>query len=429
MTQVAVLAALVVAYAAVARRLDRWSVTPAIVFTAAGALLGPSGLGALTLEVDAEAAKLLAEGALAILLFADATTVSPRGAERDSALTGRLLLGGLPLTVVAGTLAGILLLGGLSLAEAALLAAVLAPTDAALGMAVFTNRAVPARVRRVLNVESGLNDGLATPVVTLLIALTLTEVATPGTEWVLDALSEMAIGAGLGAAVGAVGGLLLARAAGAGWGSPGSLAIGVLALGALAFAGPVAAGGNGFVAAFTAGLVFRAATRDALKERVEYAETTGQVLAMLVWAVFGALFAGAAIGGGLALAPIAYAVLSLTLVRMVPVALALTGCGLQRSTVAFMGWFGPRGLASVVFTLLILIEVADAGAEVPSDLVLAATWTIMLSVLAHGLTAGWLGRRYGAAIDRRGPGLPETEGPEPAPRRRVPGQAAAVPES
>ena len=313
------------------------------------------------------------------------------------------------------------MLAGLSWTEAALLGAILAPTDAALGMAVFTNRAVPARVRRVLNIESGLNDGIATPVVTFLIAVVVTETVSSEGGAIADALQEMGIGALCGVAAGAVGGLVLLLAVRRGWASPTSLQIGVLGLAGLAYAGAVAGGGNGFVAAFLAGLVFRAVTGGALKERVEYTETTGQVLTVLVWTIFGALIAAPAITDGLEARPIVYAVLSLTVVRGLAVAVALIGQRLQWATVLFMGWFGPRGLASVVFTLLLLIEVEAVGGVVPHDLELAAAWTILLSVVAHGLSAKVLGRRYGAAIGRLGPGLPESEGPEPPARRRVPG--------
>ncbi len=424
-TEVAIVAALIVAYAAVARRLDAWSVTPAIAFVAAGAVLGPTGLDALPLSVNAESTKTLAELALAVLLFGDATTVDPRGAEHDSALTGRLLLVGLPLTMLIGAAVGGLVLGGVSWAEAALLGAILAPTDAALGMAVFTNRAVPVRVRRVLNVESGLNDGIATPVVTFLIAAVVSETAGSAGDAVSEALRAMGIGALAGVAAGAVGAVVLVVASRRGWASPASLQIGVLGVALLAYAGSVAADGNGFVAAFLAGLAFRAVSRGALADRVEYTETTGQTLTILVWTIFGALFAAPVLTDGVNPRPIAYAVLSLTAVRGVAVAIALAGARLQPATVAFMGWFGPRGLASVVFTLLLLIEVEAAGGDVPTDLVHAATWTILLSVVAHGLTAGALGRRYGASIARLGPGLPETEGPEPPGRRRVPGQDLA----
>jgi sodium/hydrogen antiporter len=422
-TEVAILAGLIVAYAAIARRLDAWSVTPAIVFVAAGAVLGPTGFDVLHLSVGAESTKALAEVALAVLLFGDATTIDPRGAEQDAPLTARLLLIGLPLTILIGAVVGGLVLAGVSWTEAALLGAILAPTDAALGMAVFTNRAVPARVRRVLNVESGLNDGIAAPVVTFLVAAVVLETVSSEGGAIADALKEMGIGALCGLGVGALGGLALLLAARRGWASPTSLQIGVLGLAGLGYAAAVAAEGNGFVAAFLAGLVFRAVTRGALKERVEYTEITGQVLTIFVWTIFGALIAAPAITDGLEARPIAYAVLSLTVVRGLAVAVALAGRRLQPATVLFMGWFGPRGLASVVFTLLLLIEIEAVGGVLPRGLELAAAWTILLSVVAHGLSAKALGRRYGAAIERLGPGLPETEGPEPPARRRVPGQA------
>lgn len=427
MTEAAVLALLVVVYAAVARRLDAWSVTPAIAFVAAGAVLGPSGADVLHLAIGTESTKLLAEVALAVLLFGDATTVDPRGAEHDSPLIARMLLIGLPLTVAAGTLAGAAVLDGPGWTEVALLAAILAPTDAALGMAVFTNRAVPVRVRRVLNVESGLNDGIATPVVAFLIAAVVSETGPSGDDAVVDALREMGLGAAMGVATGVVGALLLVFALRRVWASPTSLEIGVLGLAAFAYAGALAVEGNGFVAAFTAGLAFRAASRNRLHAHVGYTETTGQVLTLVVWTIFGALLAAPVITDGTGPRPLVYAVLSLTAIRMIPVALALTGAGLHRSTVAFMGWFGPRGMASVVFTLLLLIEVEAAGAEVPGELVEAAAWTILLSVVLHGLTAGSLGRRYGAFIRGLGPGRPESEGPEPRTRQRVPGQETAAP--
>jgi NhaP-type Na+/H+ or K+/H+ antiporter len=197
----------------------------------------------------------------------------------------------------------------------------------------------------------------------------------------------------------------------------------VLALALLAYAGAHAVGGNGFVAAVLGGLALGAVTRGALREQLEFTETTGQVLTMAVWTLFGALLAAPAILDGLEWRPVVYAVLSLTVVRMLPVALGLVGVGLRRETVLFMGWFGPRGLASVVFTLLAVITLEGHGDAVHT-VALAASWTVLLSVVAHGLTAGPFGRRYGERIRRAGPAAAEMQDvPEPRERQRVLGQS------
>jgi NhaP-type Na+/H+ or K+/H+ antiporter len=411
----AVLLVVFVLYAVVARRLDRLSVTSAIVFTTTGLVLGAEVLDILPLSLGAESTKLLAESALAVLLFADASSVDARAARDDAGLVARLLLIGLPLTVVAGALVAAPLLPDLTWPACILVAAVLAPTDAALGMAVFGNRAVPARVRRVLNVESGLNDGLATPLVFFMIAV-VTDEATDSSSAVLsealrNAVTDLALGVVVGAAVAAAGGLALV------WGrrraatTPESEEIGVLALAVLAYVAAVAFDVNGFVAAFVGGLVFGVVTRGAMRERTGVTDVVGQLLAVLVWVIFGAVLAGPVLLDGPDWAPIGYALLSLTLIRMAPVALALAGSGLRPASVAFMGWFGPRGMASVVFVLVVVIQLEDVAPGIAELIGETGTWTILFSVLLHGLTAGPLGRAYG----RRSAGFP-AEAPELAHR-------------
>ncbi len=419
----AVLLLLFVGYAAVARRLDRFSVTSAIVFTGAGVVLGAEMLDILPLSFGEESTKLLAESTLAVLLFADASTVNVRAARDDAGLIGRMLLIGLPLTIAAGALVATTLLTDLDGTECLLLAAVLAPTDAALGLAVFGNRAVPARVRRVVNVESGLNDGLATPVVFFLIAAVIGE-AGSGPAGLLsgpvsDALVDLALGVGAGAVVGGLGGLLLLRARLLRTATTESEEIGVLALAALSYAGAVAMDANGFVAAFVGGLAFGALTRGALRDRTDLTDTVGQVLAAFVWVIFGALLAGPILTHDPRWSAIAYALLSLTLVRMAPVAIALLGTGLRPRTTAFMGWFGPRGMASVVFILVVVIELGEDASGVTSLIAETGAWTILLSVILHGLTAGPLGRAYGRWAQRLPQSAPErTPCPEPQMRRR-----------
>jgi NhaP-type Na+/H+ or K+/H+ antiporter len=419
----AALLVIVVAYAAAARRLDRVSVTSAIVFTVTGLALGSEGLDVLPLELDAEGTKLLAEAALVVLLFADASTVDARAARGDAALVGRLLAVGLPLTVVVGALAAAPVLPDLDWAACALLAAVLAPTDAALGLSMFRNRAVPSRVRRVLNVESGLNDGIATPVVFFAIALVIDQASQTSTADAASALAEaardLALGVGVGGLVGALGGRALLRARARGWTTAESEEIGVLALAALSYVAALATDANGFVAAFCGGLAFGAVTRRALRERTDVTDAVGQVLALLVWTVFGALLVGPVLADGIDWRPIAYALLSLGVVRTAAVAIALAGAGLRPQTVALMGWFGPRGLASGVFLLLVVVELEGIATDVAETIAVTGTWTILLSVILHGVTAGPLGRAYGRRAERFPERAPEREeGPEPTMRRR-----------
>ncbi len=394
------LAVVVVVYTLVASRLDRWWITGPMVFVAAGTLLGPGGLDVLQLSLTNQSVRVMTELTLALLLFADASTVRLRQIEGDAGLPIRLLFIGLPLTIAAGALLAFLVFPDTGWAAAALVATVLAPTDAALGLAVVTNKAVPARIRRALNVESGLNDGIATPFVTLFIAAAAAAESLGDTAWGLEALKQLGLALVTAVFVGYLGGRLISFAKKREWTSGLSEQIAILAMALLAYGGAVAIGGNGFVAAFAGGILFGAATGRGLAKPVEFTETVGTALSFAVWSLFGALFVGDLLIHDLSGMPVVYALLSLTVIRMAPVAIALIGTHLRASTAAFMGWFGPRGLASVVFTLIALeeFEHADGG----TLLVQAATWTILLSVVLHGFSASPLASRYGASIAKAG---------------------------
>jgi sodium/hydrogen antiporter len=401
MSGLTVLAAVFVGYALVASRLDRCWISAPMVFVAAGLLLGPHVAGILPFSLSNRAILTITELTLALLLFSDAATVRLRAVSGDAKLPGRLLFVGLPLTIGAGALVAYFILPGAGWALAALVATILAPTDAALGLAVVTNRAVPIRIRRALNVESGLNDGLATPFVTLFIAVVASDEGLSQHAWGLEAVKEIGLALLVGCVVGFAGGKLLSLATDRGWTSEVSEQIAILGLALLAYGGSVAVGGNGFVAAFGAGIVFRAAARGReLEPAGAFTETLGLTASFLVWAVFGALFVGEILTRPLSGRPILYSLLSLTVIRGVPVALALAGLKLRPATVAFIGWFGPRGLASVVFTLVALEEFDHS--QVGTMLVEAATWTILLSVVLHGITASPLAARYGALITKAG---------------------------
>jgi NhaP-type Na+/H+ or K+/H+ antiporter len=383
-----------------------------------GAVIGTDGLGILEVTSNTEAVKVVTELTLALLLFADASTLRWKEVRLDASLPMRLLLIGFPLTVLAGILVGGWLVPGLGWAAAALAASILAPTDAALGLGVFSDRSVPGRVRRALNIESGLNDGLATPFVTLFLATVVAEIDAGTTNFFAEAVRGIGVGILAAVVIGVGFGRLVVAADRKDWTSETSDRLAVLATALLAYGGSLAVGGNGFVSAFAAGIIFAATSQGKLAKATSFTEDLALFLSFVVWVLFGALLVGPVLSHGLDPVVILYGVLSLTVVRMGPVAIALVGTGLRRASVSFMGWFGPRGLASVVFTLLAFEELEGGGVET-DWLIQVATWTILLSILAHGVTARPLAAAYGRRVAQ---GVAEHFSPsetleEPMPRR------------
>jgi len=300
-------------------------------------------------------------------------------------------------------------LGGIDPWHAALIAAVLAPTDAALAQAVLANREVPVRLRQIINVESGLNDGLALPAV--LVGMAVAGAATAQgigdgkpTDWFRLLALQITLGPAIGVGVGWVGGRLLERSWQRGWVSGPFLRLGGLAIALLAFAGAELAGGNGFIAAFLGGLTFGTCARAVCPSVHTFGETEGQLLALLVFAVFGAAMAPVALDR-FDWSLLLYAVLSLTVVRMVPIALSLLGSGLRIDSVLFLGWFGPRGIASILFAALV-VEEADL---LDSSALAAIYLTILLSVFAHGVSANPLAALYARRIGALVEGLRKAE--------------------
>ena len=377
-------------------RLARADLTAPIAFVAVGALL--AALDLIDATSAPETLKPLVEVTLVWVLFSDAARVPARQFRRELGLYARLLGVGLPLTVLAGWGLAAWLFPGLGVWLALLVGAALAPTDAALGVPVVTNPVVPAPVRRLITVESGLNDGIVTPVVMLAIAGAASADGLEGASGPGKAVVELALGALVGAAVGSAGGWLLRWARRRRWVAEDFAGIAVLALALVAYAAALALSANGFVAAFCGGLAFGALAGRRGPAELVFIDQTGDLVALLVWLGFGAI-AGPVMVGHIGLTTVVYAVLSLTVVRMVPVALASISAGLGRDTVLFVGWFGPRGLASLVFALLALEELGPAADEALAVIGL----TVLLSVLAHGLSAAPLAARYGRSAGARRP--------------------------
>ncbi len=380
----AVLALFVLGYSVVAGRIERSWISGPIIFSAAGVILGPNVLGLLRLDLDAEDLRVLAEATLAMVLFTDAANADLRVLRSTLALPGRLLLIGLPLTILLGFAVAWLLFPGLGILELGLLATMLAPTDAALGRPVVVNPVVPASLRESLNVESGLNDGICVPVIVILLGLAIGTQIEHGvaSHVLLIVVEELGIGIAAGATLAAGGALLLRWAAALGWISDTWNVVSAPALAGASFAMAQASGGSGFIACFVGGLLLGSLLPEHKHERLRGAEGLGEALSLMTWLVFGSIIVSELLNHT-GQAVIIYAVLSLTLVRMLPVALCLVGARVTIAESLFVGWFGPRGLASIVFAIMVF------DAKLPGNIPLMATvaWTVTLSVIAHGLTA------------------------------------------
>ncbi len=377
----------VVLVAAVSRRLSSTPLTPAIVMVALGVLVGPLVLDELTAAPTSSLVRTLAEATLAVVLFSDASRIDLPALRREAAIPARLLGLGLPLTIAAGALAAAALFPALSLSELLLIAVILAPTDAGLGSAVVTDERLPQRVRQSLNVESGLNDGICVPILLVVLA------TASGPTGPAHAVRLLAEEIGYGALAGIVAGLLAGAVVVAGdrrrlidpaWLQIVPVAAAIAALGAA-----IALGGSGFIAAFIAGLTFGLLARRQADEAMAFTEETGLLLDAVTFLVFGAVLLGPALEA-LSWQLALYALLSLSVVRMLPVALALLRSRARPTTVAFIGWFGPRGLASIVFAVI----VEDTGQAHSPTILTAVYLTVGLSVLLHGLSAAPLVDRY-----------------------------------
>ena len=402
--------------AAVSRPLSSTPITPAMVVVAVGVVAGPLVLDDLTVRPTSETVRTLAEATLAVVLFSDSSRVNLRALRREASMPVRLLGIGLPLTVVLGGLVAVALFGSFSLSEAFILGVILAPTDAGLGSAVVTDTRLPQVVRQSLNVESGLNDGICVPLLLILLA---TVSGAGGESHPVRVVAEQ-IGYGLlgGLAAGTLAAAVVIIAGGRHLIDDAWRQIIPLAAAVLAYGIANALGGSGFIAAFVGGALFGLLAGGKAAGMMGFTEQTGAALDSVTFLVFGAVLLGPAfkhMSWQIAL----YAVLSLTVVRMLPVAISLWGTHARAPTVAFIGWFGPRGLASIVFAVIV------EDAHLPhADTIVAATYlTVGLSVLVHGLSAAPLVGRYAtwyhAAAGKSPPALES----QPAHEHRTRGSA------
>ena len=381
-------------YSATAGGISRTPISGAIVFTVFGLMVGPLFLGWLHLDIGNEGLRSVAELTLAVVLFTDAANADLGALRKNSSVPERLLLLGLPLTILLGFLAAGLVFPQFGLLELAVLATILAPTDAALGAAVVADERVPTNIRQGLNVESGLNDGICVPVLFLFLALTTGPNSNGDTAQLATSLfaQEIGIGAAVGLSLAFVTAQLLKFCTARDWVTDTWRQLPVIALAIACFSLAQYFDGSGFIASFVGGLVWGGLSKSHKQEFLLAADGTGQTLGLITWVIFGAVVVGQSING-FTWEVLIYAFLSLTAVRMIPVLLVLTRTGLTTREKLFVSWFGPRGLASIVFGLIVVNEHLPNG-EVISSTVVA---TVVLSVVLHGLTANPLI----AALSRR----------------------------
>ena len=386
-----VVATFLMAFCMIANRLSTTVVTAPMVFLGFGTALALAGIAP---EAGTEAAlHLVAEIALVVLLFLDAAQIDQRALLKRNVWPARMLLIGLPLGFLFGTVLGWVLLPGWPLALVALVAAILVPTDAALGQPVVSNPAIPDRPRRALTVESGLNDGLALPLVLLMAALAASDGMAPDEGWVLFGLKQITLGPLAGLVVGVVGGTVLLWAKRTGATADVYEGIGALALAAAAYLAAGEIGGNGFIAAFAAGLGFGAIVQGQCAFVYEFTESEGQFLSWAAFFLLGAVLVPDAIAH-LTLSTFLLILLSLVLVRPLAIWISLIGTDASPITRGFFGWFGPRGLATALFALLVVDQLDHDMGEAVLHIAVNAVW---ISAILHGITAApgarWYARR------------------------------------
>lgn len=390
--EIAIIALFTFVYSVFSARIEKLPTSAPIIFVFLGITLGPIGLDVFKADVEQKEFRILTDLTLALILFIDAANANTSILKKYLKIPARMLLIGLPGAMFLGCIAAIWIFD-LSVYEAAILGIALAATDAALGKGVVTNKKVPERLREGLNFESGLNDGLCVPFLLVFIALAKGSAADGESVSALGlVLQEIGIGAFVGLTMAGVGAWMLRKFWEKGWISQIWIQLSVPALAITCFAIAQSAHGSGYIAAFVGGLLFGKLAKDSTHKLVMAGEGIGEAMAMLTWMIFGVSVISK-VYGAFSWDIIVYTLLSLTVIRVLPIFLSLTGTGESTNSKLFLGWFGPRGLASIVFAIIII------NAELPGSqfIALVIVCTVLLSLVLHGITANpyanWIGSK------------------------------------
>jgi len=379
------IALVILGYGFFSKLLSRFNISGPMVFTAVGIVLSPLVFGSEATSLNGGFVQIIAEITLILVLFSDAAALHLKELRKAWSLPTRLLAVGLPLTIVFTAFAARGFFPDESVLYLLLLALVLAPTDAALGKAVVSDKKVPAKIRTTINVESGLNDGIVFPVLITLLAIIASGSAGggQGEGWLVYVIRQVVFGSLFGASVGFLGAWVSSYVIKRHWMKEQYENLVPVALAIFSFYLAEHFGGNGFIAAFFAGL-FLGNFSEELRDNVEdFAESEGELLIMVCFLVFGIAFIPVTLAYW-DLNVLIYSLLSLTFLRMIPVAISLIG-KTDFSTMLFIGWFGPRGIASILY---ILIVIHDLGSiEGHETIYSVMSLTILLSIFLHGLSA------------------------------------------
>lgn len=384
-------ALLIFVFGLFSRLAERTIITPPMVFVSMGVLVSPLCFNFFELHASSGLVSVITELTLILILFIDASMLNPRAFFDDKNVPIRLLGLGLPMTMILGFVLGIIFFPEMDIWLVAIMALTLSPTDAALGQAVIKSENIPQRVRRWVSIESGLNDGIVLPFLLFCIAGVTAQTGGSAGYWVAFMGQQLVLGALLGAAIGWVGGLLIEKAAARHWMNSTFQRLSAGALALLCFVGAELLHGNGFIAAFFGGLMLGVKSEETRVRMQEYGEAEGQQLSLLVFLGFALIMVPKAVPYW-DLPVIIYACLSLTVIRMLPVMISLTRTGLDIGTLGFIGWFGPRGIASVLYLLIVAGEIGVSGNERTFAVVVL---TVLFSVFAHGVSAVPLSNRFG----------------------------------
>jgi len=387
-----IIALIVLLYGFFSKSLEKHNISGPMVFMVFGIVLSPLLLNIAHLNIDDGIVKTIAEIALIIVLFSDSSTINIKKFRNQWKIPARLLFIGLPLTIIFSTYAGTLFFSQENLTNLLLMALILAPTDAALGKAVVTDKKLPLKIRSAINVESGLNDGIVFPILITVVLLILSHRELGNdSSWILYLFTQISLGAIIGAFNGYVGAKLLTKAVKNNWIIESYRNLSPISLAILSFYFAEYFGGNGFISAFVAGVFFGSFSKVIDIQTEAFLEGAGEILILISFLVFGLTFIPATIEYW-DLPVLLYALLSLTLFRMLPVALSLTGLKLSLSTKLFIGWFGPRGIASILYVMIVAHKIVDIQGH--EKLYAVITLTILLSIILHGLSARPLVKLY-----------------------------------
>lgn len=382
---IAFTALLILGYGMFSKLSEKSIISAPMFFVAIGLLAGYFANDQFKAGIDATWVKLMAEITLVLVLFLDASTLNLNALIKDRRLPMRLLFIGLPLTMILGVLLALPFFPNENIWLLALMAFILSPTDAALGLAVVTSEVIPLKIRQTINVESGLNDGIALPPILVCLAMLAGDSGSEAgfSYWSVFTLKQFVYGPTIGGFIGWLGGYLVDHASRKGWMNHTFQRLSSIAIAILAFYFAELFHGNGFIAAFFAGMLLGTRNEETRERIHEFGEAESQVLILFIFLLFGMILVPFSFPYWDATA-ITYALLSVTVIRMLPVAISLLGTKLSWGTIGFIGWFGPRGIASVLYLLMVVIEIGLKGHERVLSVI---TLTILLCIYLHGITA------------------------------------------